>query len=134
MEIQGQYLTFDEYQELGGSLSETPFTLLENKARMYVDKYTFGRLIDLEVQEQNTKLCIYYLIENLQNYESSINQSVAQNISSENIDGYSVSYVNNASSVSSIITGKEDSIKDIIYTYLANCKLEDGTPYLYRGF
>ena len=74
------------------------------------------------------------MIENLQNYESSINQSVAQNISSENIDGYSVSYVNNASSVSSIIAGKEDSIKDIIYTYLANCKLEDGTPYLYRGF
>ena len=133
MEIQGQYLTYVEYKALGGNLSETPFTLLENKARMYVDKYTFGRLIDLEVQEQNTKLCIYYLIENLQNYESSINQSIAQNISSENIDGYSVSYINNASSVSSIITGKEDSIKDIIYTYLANCKLEDGTPYLYRG-
>lgn len=133
MEIQGQYLTWLEYKALGGTLTETPFTLLENKARMYIDKYTFGRLIDLETQEQNTKLCVYYLIENLQNYESSINQSVAQNISSENIDGYSVSYVNNASSVSSIITGKEDSIKDIIYTYLANCKLEDGTPYLYRG-
>ena len=43
MEISGQYLTYVEYKALGGTLTETPFKILEFEARQNVDKYTFGR-------------------------------------------------------------------------------------------
>lgn len=135
MEIQGQYLTYDEYQELGGTLTETPFSLLEFKARKYIDKYTFGRLINLENQSQEVKLCEYEIIEKLRSYDTSNDNSTItnKNIASESIDGYSITYANTITNVSQIEEGKEKEIQDIIYTDLANSKLENGTPYLYRG-
>lgn len=136
MDIQGQYLTYDEYIELGGKLEETPFSLLEFNARKYIDKYTFGRLIELEQQSQETKLCEYEIINKLGNYNTSSasgESATNRNIASESIDGYSVSYANTITSVSQIEQGKETEIQNTIYTYLATSKLEDGTPYLYRG-
>ena len=62
MEISGQYLTYVEYKALGGTLAETPFKILEFEARQNVDKYTFGRLKELETQNQEVKLCIYKLL------------------------------------------------------------------------
>ena len=135
MEIQGQYLTFEEYQELGGTLTEPPFSLLEFNARKCIDKYTFGRLINLEEQSQETKLCEYELIKMLEEYNSSneTNNSVSKNIASESIDGYSISYANTLSNISQIEQGKDLETRNIIYTYLANSTSENGTPYLYRG-
>ena len=128
MEFEKQYLTFDEYKELGGKVLEMPFKLLEFQARKQIDKYTFGRLIDLKKQNQETKLCVYELINFLDSYSKSQNHD--KSISSESTDGYSVSY----SSISeSALKSKINEIQDIIKTYLINCTLEDGTPYLYRG-
>ena len=42
MEFSNQYLTYQEYLELGGSLEETPFNILELEAQKNIDKYTFG--------------------------------------------------------------------------------------------
>ena len=129
MTFEGQYLTYAEYQALGGSaIGNMPFNLLENEARQNVDKYTFGRLKELNTQIQDVKLCIYKLI----NVINSYNQYEIQNkgISSENIDGYSISYLSPETSVTS---AKNDEIASVINEYLADCKLEDGTPYLYRG-
>ena len=55
MEINGQYLTYEEYKALEGTLDQTPFNLLEFEARQNVDKYTFGRLKELEEQNQEVK-------------------------------------------------------------------------------
>lgn len=135
MEFENQYLTWDEYQELGGKISdETPFNLLEFKARKYVDKYTFGRLVNLENQSQEVKLCIFELINNLETYDkaSSVSSEKA-GIKSENIEGYSVSYADTTESMAEVVKGKEESCKDIIYNYLSNSALPDGTLYLYRG-
>jgi len=135
MEFENQYLTYDEYKELGGTnLEETPFNLLEYNSRKYIDKYTFGRLINLENQKQETKLCIYELVNTLSTYNKiNTSETFTNGVASESIDGYSISYASNISSMAQQIEGKEATIKNIIYTYLANCKLEDGTPYLYRG-
>lgn len=135
MEINGQYLTYDEYIELGGTLTEPSFNLLEFNARKCIDKYTFGRLINLEEQSQETKLCEYELIKMLEEYNSSneTNNSTSKNIASESIDGYSISYANTLSNISQIEQGKDLETRNIIYTYLANSTLENGTPYLYRG-
>ena len=128
MDFSGQYLTYEEYRGLGGTLDLMPFNLLEFDARQIVDKYTFGRLKELTTQVADVKLCIYKLIE----YASSYNKIIENGgvVSSESTDGYSVSYsrVN-----SNDIQAKNINMKDIVNTYLADCKLDDGTPYLYCG-
>lgn len=128
MEFGKQYLSYDEYVALGGTLEETPFSILELEARKNVDKYTFGRLIDLEEQINEVKLCVYNLINLINAYN--IYMVLDKSIANESIDGYSVSY--NLANESTSKT-KTEEIKSIIKTYLAECKLEDGTPYLYCG-
>lgn len=128
MEFNNQYLNYDDYKQLGGTLEEMPFNILEYKARKIVDKYTFGRLINLDTQIQEVKMCVYDLI-NLLNKNNTIKNSANSNsnIASENIDGYSVSYVNNNTEES------EKQNKSIVIDYLSECKLDDGTPYCYCG-
>ena len=122
MEFKGQYLTYDEYKALGGLLDQTPFNLLEFEARKEIDKYTFNRLVNLETQKQEVKVCIYNLINQI-----SSNQANLNGIASESTDGYSISYTSQNNAETSQKTRKT------IETYLINCKLSDGTPYLYRG-
>lgn len=131
MEFNGQYLTYTEYKELGGAIpDEMPFNLLEFNARKCIDKYTFGRLINLTSQVQEVKLCVFELIEKLQGYSTNDGKSNIGNIASESIDGYSIAYNTN---IDLVLKSKASDIADTINTYLAACKLEDGTPYLYRG-
>ena len=128
MTINGQYLTYVEYKELGGTLDEPSFKLLEFEARQIIDKYTFGRLKELITQNQEVKLCDYKLISTLNSYTTLDNQK--HGIASESIDGYSITYTDTNSSV---IEAKNDQLRDIVKTYLVDCKLADGTPYLYVG-
>jgi hypothetical protein len=122
------YLTYQEYKELGGTLDIMPFNLLEFEARTNVDKYTFGRLKNLSEQVQEVKMCVYKLIGILGSYQEYENQN--KSISSESTDGYSISYSQVSESTSK---SKINEIRGIIQTYLADCKLSNGTPYLYRG-
>ena len=128
MELTNHYLKYNEYKVLGGTLEETPFNILELEAQKYIDKYTFGRLKNLQEQNNDVKLCDFKLINLLNTYSTYENQN--KGISSENTDGYSISYSQDSESVSK---AKINEIRDIIKTYLIECKLEDGTPYLYCG-
>ena len=128
MTIEGQYLTYLEYKALGGSLAEAPFKLLEFESRQIVDKYTFGRLKELSSQIQEVKLCIYKLIETLNSYNMAQTQNKA--IKSESIDGYNISYNNGTKEQEE---AKEKEELNIVNTYLSECYLENGIPYLYRG-
>ena len=113
MEFSGQYLSYNEYRLLGGTLDQTPFNLLEFEARKEIDKKTFGRLIDLKSQKQSTKMCVFQLM----NLFVSINNGVDI---SGNIINYNKDQINK-------------TINDIIVKNLINEKLEDNTPYLYCG-
>jgi len=128
MELSNGYLTYEEYKALGGTLDLMPFNILEFDARQVIDKYTFGRLKNLATQVDEVKICIYRLIESLGNYNKIKSTNGA--ISSENIDGYSISY---SRLNSSDIDTKNNELKDIVKLYLIDCKLDDGTPYMYCG-
>ena len=128
MEFEGQYLTYEEYKALGGTLDLMPFNLLEFEARKEIDNRTFGRLKRLDKQVQEVKLCDYNLIITLKGYIN--NKTRDRSIESENIDGYSVSYSNASSNLTK---EQKNEIKNIIETYLSECKLNDGTTYLYKG-
>ena len=124
MNLNDQYLSYAEYRQLGGNLNEVPFNLLEIRARNKVDERTMGRLKNLPTQITEVKACVFRLIEIMNNND--IHKS--KNISSENTDGYSVSYGNPTNAEE-----QEKQYGDIIRDYLLTCRLEDGTPYLYCG-
>ena len=128
MEFNNQYLTYNEYKSLGGTLEETPFNILEAEGRLNIDNYTYGRLKNLSSQVNEVKLCVNALINILQSYAES--NSRDKGIASEHTDGYSITY---AGITIQLTEAQRNEVKNIINTYLAECKLEDGTPYLYVG-
>lgn len=130
MDFSDNYLNYKEYKKLGGTLDQTPFNILEFQAQKEIDKLTFGRLKDLDEQINEVKMCIFELINTLDSYSLDINNSENKGIASENIDGYSVTY---KSTTSEDIKAKNNEIKDIIESYLSDCVLDNGIPYLYRG-
>lgn len=126
MTFEGQYLTYAEYQELGGSaIGEMPFNLLEFEARRQIDIRTFNRLKELEDIPQEVKMCEYKLINSI-NAFASASDSVASggNVKSENTDGYSVSYIS-ASEIGNVVKSMETEIDDIIRTYLLGVVIND---------
>ena len=127
MEFKGQYLTYQEYLALGGTLDEMPFNLLEFNARKKIDERTFGRLVDKGQEYKEVKLCVYNMITTLNSYSSYDTQNKA--ISSENTDGYSISY---GAPQKSVTEAKNSELEDIIDTYLSNLIVND-VHVLYRG-
>ena len=135
MTFEGQYLTYAEYQVLGGSaIGEMPFNLLEFEARRKIDEKTFNRLKELDYVDipQEVKLCEYNLINSIENYtQTTSNASSNGNVASENTDGYSVSYIN-ATQVSDIVKSKNAELEDIIKTYLLGI-IVNGQHIMYCG-
>ena len=108
MTFEGQYLTYAEYQELGGSaIGEMPFNLLEFEARKRIDLKTQKRLVNETDIPNEVKLCVYNLINRIQLYQNDINR----NIASESVGSYSVSYAND---IKEIIKNKSYELDDII--------------------
>ena len=91
MEFKNQYLSYEEYKSLGGTLGEMPFNILELKAQQIINERTQNRLKDVGKIPQEVKNCVYDLINTMNKYNLS-NNSTSSNISSENTDGYSVTY------------------------------------------
>lgn len=134
MEFKEQYLTYAEYRLLGGSLDITPFNLLEFEARRKIDINTQNRLKGTESSKipQEVKLCVYNLINAINDYASSIKSATENgNIASENIDGYSVTYVKSAA-IKDIINSKSVELDDIIRTYLLGV-IFNGEHIMYIG-
>lgn len=107
-----QYLTFPEYQGLGGTLDQMPFNLLEFSARKFIDERTSGRITSDDILTE-IKLCVFELI----TLETSINNGI-------DISGNVINY-------------REEDIErfksEIVKKNLANIMFDDETPLLYRG-
>ena len=132
MEFSGQYLTYDEYRLLGGTLNIMPFNLLEFNARKILDERTQGRLIGIEEIPQEVKLCVYSMINELISYgDNTSTDSINKNVASENIDGYSVSYISSAQ-FSEVIKSKQSDLEDVMTSYLSTT-IVNKVPVLYLG-
>lgn len=127
MEFNNQYLSYEEYKSLGGTLGEMPFNILELKARQIINERTQNRLKNVEKIPQEVKICVHDLIQIINKYNNS-NNSTSSNISSENIDGYSISY----KSGTELIEEQKKQYNDIMKTDL-NGVIVDNTPILYLG-
>lgn len=133
MTFEGQYLTYAEFQVLGGSaIGLTPFNLLEFEARRKIDIKTFNRIKKLQEIPEEVKLCEFALIKAMSNYDKTLNgNSAGGNVASETIDGYSVSYITSADA-GKIVEAKASQINDIIRSYLLNVII-DGQHLMYCG-
>lgn len=127
MEFNNQYLSYEEYKSLGGTLGEMPFNILELKARQIINERTQNRLKDVEKIPQEVKICVYDLIQTINKYNNS-NNSTSSNISSENTDGYSVTY----KSGTELTEEKKKQYDDVMETDLYGV-IVDNTPILYLG-
>ena len=126
MEFENQYLQYSEYIELGGTLTEMPFNILEFEARRKINERTQRRLLNVSDIPQEVKMCMYKLISTLETYKKMEEKG---NVSSESIDGYSVSYID----VSQTTTqAKNIELDNIITTYLINTVVNN-THILYLG-
>lgn len=113
MEFKGQYLTYQEYLTLGGTLDEMPFNLLEYNARKEIDSRTQKRFIGIGNKYEEVKLCVYNLIPAIKSYEEYTTQNKA--IYSESTDGYSVNY---GTPQTTYTMAKNNELDNIIYKYL----------------
>ena len=127
MEFNNQYLTYEEYKSLGGTLGEVPFNILELKARQVINERTQNRLKGVEEIPQEVKICVYDLIQTMNKYNMS-NNSTSSNISSENTDGYSVTY----KSGTEMTTEQKAQYEDVMLTDLYGV-IVNGEAILYLG-
>lgn len=114
MEFKGQYLTYEDYKGLGGTLNLTPFNLLEFEARRKIDLRTDNRLVNLDYSDipDEVKLCEYKMIDSvIKAYDEQVNRGK----SSETVGSYSVTYNND---MKEVIKSKDAELNDLIVSEL----------------
>lgn len=131
------YLTYDEYNQLGGDLDNSAFTEHEFSARKLIDRYTFNRLQkDTEIPE-DVKMCVYKLIKLYTQQENALILGKLENgtsqpaVTSQSNDGVSISY--NALNASQMLSEVSAQIPKILKTYLTGVKNQAGKNLLYKG-
>lgn len=127
MEFKGQYLTYEDYKALGGTLDLSPFNLLEFESRRKIDLNTQNRLVglDYDLIPQEVKLCMFKILDKvLKGYSEELNRGK----SSETVGSYSVTY----DDIDQIIKNKNVEIEDVILTDLIGIVV-NGEHILYRG-
>ena len=135
------YLTFDEFENMGGTLEETAFNDLEFEAETYVDWYTFDRLRNEEEIPDRVKKCMYHIIKLLNDQinlfsngsDSSGTSSTdsTKQIAAQSNDGVSISY--NVISASEALELAKKDVNATINRYLQGLTNSLGRKLLYRG-
>lgn len=134
------YLTYEEYQNMGGTLEETAFNDIEFEAETYIDWVTFNRLKNETEYPQALIKCVYHIIQLITNKQAALNispvnegdtEAMSLGIASQSNDGVSVSY--NVMSAKDILQGSETEIQQCIQRYLGNVTNSLGQKLLYRG-
>lgn len=130
MNFEGQYLTYSEYINLGGTLDQSPFNILEYESRRRIDIRTQNRLVGGSEIPTEVKMCEFNMINCIEKYVETT-QEIKGNLASESIDGYSISYIT-LKDVSGIVSSKDIELNDIIRNYLLGV-IYNGQHLLYAG-
>ena len=132
------YLTYEEYQTMGGTLDETSFNDFEMEAETIVDWYTFNRLQNDTEYPEKLKRCMYQLIKLAEEKQSIMSPGESAeggetnaSVASRSNDGVSISY--NVMSAKDIYeTIKTDSAQ-LVQRYLNGVMNQLGRKVLYKG-
>ena len=121
-----QYLTYEEYTEIGGTLDLTAFNRNIDRACGVVDTETRNRVENMKEVPRQVKACCRDLTEYLHN-----NSTLAKSVSSKSQSAGGVSESESYSEKTA-----EDmfgDIMNILYDYLGSLTDDNGTPLMYRG-
>ena len=121
-----QYLTYEEYTEIGGTLDLTAFKRNIDRACGFVDLHTQGRLQSVLEVSHKVKACVRDLVEYLVS-----NTSNGKTVTSKNQSAGGVS--ESESYATKTAYDINSDMLNIIYDYLATEKDDCGTPLMYRG-
>ena len=133
------YLSYAEYTEMGGTLSETEFHDYEFRAEAIINYATFNRLTgDTNIPDKVKKL-VKYIIDMVQKKADSLNLGKGANssqsgniyITSQSNDGVSASY--NGMASTDVFSLCDDEIQSAVRLYLYGVMNEAGRYLLYRG-
>ncbi|MDO4547536.1 MAG: hypothetical protein Q4D04_05535 [Clostridia bacterium] len=115
------YLTYEQYQGMGGQLAQSAYERKEHRARGYVDRATHGRLKGEEDAREAVKRLMYELVE----MDAARAGTGGRDVTSESNDGISVSY------------SEKDDYESrrwaLIEDYLSEEATAAGVPLLYAG-
>ena len=135
------YLTYAEYQNMGGTLDETAFSDFEMEAEAIIDWYTFNRLQNDTSYPEKLKQCMYRLIKLAQQKQDALSLGASEDgestegsgkyIASRSNDGVSISY--NVMSASDVFNSLKDEMGKTVQLYLNGVVNELGRKVLYRG-
>lgn len=120
-----QYLTYEEYVEIGGVLEVTAFNRNIDRVCGMIDNATFGRLEKMTEIPRQVKACCRELVEYLANNVNG--KTITSKSQSAGGVSESESYANKSAD------DVENEIANIIFDYIGSVKTENGTPLLYRG-
>ena len=130
------YLSYEEYQSMGGALDEAAFNEIAYEAQSQIDWWTFGRLQKEETLPEAVKKCMYKLIKLIQAQQdatgiSGDSSGVTGTIASQSNDGVSISYnVLSAKDAADLI---KEQMEGIVQRYLQGVKDSLEHKVLYRG-
>lgn len=121
-----QYLTYEEYTEIGGTLDLTAFKRNIDRACGFIDLHTQNRLQSVLEVSQRVKACVRDCVEYL---ESNVPSGKMVTSKSQSAGGVSES----ESYATKTIDEVNAEMLCIVYDYLASETDKCGTPLMYRG-
>lgn len=136
------YLTYEEYQDMGGQLDEATFTDCSYDAESIIDWYTFGRLKRVTNLGPEVKRCMYQLIKMINLKADLVAQSSGGIAGSYRKEAGIVQQLNDGVSTTyNVLTtaellgqfGKQE-LQDMITRYLSEVVDDLGRKVLYRGY
>lgn len=122
------YLTYEEYIQMGGTISSAAFVRFEYKARAYIDRITHNRIRDETPVRESVKHAMFDVIELCSQRETMDAGSTSVGITSKSNDGVSVTY---ADAVSAKRQWSE-RFGRVAVEFLAD-EVKNGVPLLYGG-
>ena len=120
-----QYLTYEEYISIGGTLEMTAFNRNIDRVCGIIDNATFGRIEKMADVPRQVRACCRELVEHLANITE--NGNISSQSQSAGGVSESVTYTNKTTE------DVENECANIIFDFLGSVKNDNGIPLLYRG-
>lgn len=121
-----QYLTYEEYKEIGGVLDSAAFNRNIMRVCGVIDNETHNRTEKLSSIPDSVKHCVRDLIEY---YANNVSNGKTVTSKSQSAGGISES----ESYATKTAEDVSNEVSSIISDYLLSVKDDNGTPLLYRG-
>ena len=122
------YLTYEEYEAYGGTLTEQEFPVAELKARKQIDYLTDSRVAAMAEVPVAVKLSMMALIKHDSKYGAEA-QADSPMLASFSNDGYSESYGGISEQAETARKSVGNEVRHLLYGETD----DNGVPLLYRG-